>query len=427
MAPSPNAAHRGRHHSPLPHPVRGYSDPVSAAEAVRAGVWRDLIGQEAVIAELQRAVIDAADPLPGPAMTHAWLLTGPPGSGRSNAAMAFAAALQCADGGCGMCATCLAVLGGRHPDVEAVSSETLTYGVDDARELILRSSVVPAEAPWHIVIVEDADRFTEQAVNVLLKILEEPPRHLVWVLCAPNVEDVLPTVRSRTRAVYLRTPSTTEVSQALQDRYGVDPAMAAFAARASQGHVGRARALALDEGARLRRQEILRMPGRLRDLSACFVAAGEVVASATEDAASITDPLDAQEEKDLRRAYGEGGEGVTKARIDKLASKAIKEQQRAHKSRRARSVRDQVDRALVDLLSYYRDVLVLQSQAAVPLVNDEMRPQLAQEAAASTSDDTARRLAAIERTRLALAANGALPLILESLMVELKDPRVAVR
>lgn len=393
-----------------------------------SGVWDTLIGQEAVIEELGRAVADAADHLaPGPAMTHAWLVTGAPGSGRSNAALAFAAALQCPQHGCGTCAVCTSVVAGTHPDVEVVVSETLTYGVDDARHLIQRSSVVPAEAPWHVVIVEDADRFTDQAVNVLLKILEEPPRHLVWVLCAPNVEDVLPTVRSRTRAVYLRTPTTSEVSHALQERFGVDPAMAAFAARASQGHVGRAKALALDEGVRLRRQEILRMPGSLRDLAACFIAAGELVASATEDAASITDPLDVREESELRRAYGDGSEGVTKARIDRLASKALKEQQRVHKSRRNRAMRDQVDRALVDLLSYYRDVLVLQTDASVALINDEMRPQLAQEAASCLPEDTARRLAAIERTRLALAANGALPLILEALMVELKDPRVTTR
>lgn len=401
-----------------------YSDPVTS----RPGVWDALIGQEAVIEEFSRAVEDAADHLsPGPSMTHAWLVTGPPGSGRSNAALAFAAALQCPDHGCGTCSICLSAIAGTHPDVEVVISETLTYGVDDARELIHRSSVVPAEAPWHVVIIEDADRFTEQAVNVLLKILEEPPRHLVWVLCAPNVEDVLPTVRSRTRAIYLRTPSTSEVSLALQERFGVDPAMAAFAARASQGHVGRAKALALDEGVRLRRQEILRMPASLRDLGACFVAAGELLASASEDAASITDPLDTREEGDLRRAYGEGSEGVTKARIDRLAGRALKEQQRVHKSRRTRAVKDQVDRALVDLLSYYRDVLVLQTDASVALVNDEMRPQLVQEASASRPEDTARRLAAIERTRLALGASGALPLILEALMVELKDPRVAAR
>ncbi|MBM3688089.1 MAG: DNA polymerase III subunit delta' [Actinobacteria bacterium] len=390
--------------------------------------WDALVGQDAAVNELSRAAQAAAlGTRAGQGMTHAWLITGPPGSGRSTAAAAFASALQCRDLGCGACAICRGARTGTHPDVEIVRSETLSYSTDDARELIARSSIVPADAPWHVVIVEDADRFTDQAANVLLKVLEEPPPHLVWILCAPSPEGVLPTIRSRVRAVTLRTPSTSEVAAALQERYGIDPTMAAFAARASQGHIGRARALATDEGARLRRQEILRIPGALRDLSACFIAAGELLSSAMEDAAALTDVLDAEEEEELRRACGEGAEGVTKARLDRLSSKPLKDLQKMQKSRRTRAIRDQVDRALVDLLSYYRDVLVLQMGGGVALVNDETRTQLQQEAAASPAPDTARRLDAIERTRLAVHANGALPLVLEGLMVELKDPLVAVR
>ena len=384
-------------------------------------VWDPLIGQDAVVEELARAANDPS------AMTHAWLITGPPGSGRSTAAVAFAAALQCPDHGCGTCSICTTAVAGSHPDVDLVRSETLSYGVEDARELVASAAVVPADAPWHIVVIEDADRLTEQAVNVLLKVLEEPPPHLVWLLCAPSPEDVLATIRSRTRAVHLRTPSTSEVAEALRDRYGVDPAMAAFAARASQGHIGRARALATDEEARRRRQDVLRIPGGMRDLSSCFVAAEELLAMATEDAASITDPLDVTEEESLMRAYGFGAEGVTKARLDKLADRALKDLRKMQASRRKRAVRDQLDRALVDLLTYYRDVLVLQLDAGVPLVNDEMRTQLTQEAATSTATDTGRRLDAIERGRLAVQANGALPLVLESMLVEVKDPLVRIR
>lgn len=386
-----------------------------------ASVWDPLIGQDAVVEELSHAATDPS------AMTHAWLITGPPGSGRSTAAVAFAAALQCPDRGCGTCSICTTAVAGSHPDVDLVRSETLSYGVEDARELVASAAVVPADAPWHIVVIEDADRLTEQAVNVLLKVLEEPPPHLVWLLCAPSPEDVLATIRSRTRGVHLRTPSTVEVADALRERYGVDPAMAAFAARASQGHIGRARALATDDEARRRRQDVLRIPGGLRDLSACFVAGEQLLAMATEDAASITDPLDAAEEESLMRAYGFGAEGVTKARLDKLADRALKDLRKMQASRRKRAVRDQLDRALVDLLTYYRDVLVLQLDAGVPLVNDEMRTQITQEAASSTATDTGRRLDAIERGRLAVQANGALPLVLESMFVEVKDPLVRVR
>ena len=384
-------------------------------------VWDSLIGQDDVVDELAHAASDPA------AMTHAWLITGPPGSGRSTAAVAFAAALQCPDHGCGTCSICTTAIAGSHPDVDLVRSETLSYGVDDAEELIKKAFLVPADAPWHIVVIEDGDRLTPAAANMLLKVLEEPPPHLVWLLCAPSPEDVLATIRSRTRSVHLRTPSTGEVAEALRERYGVDPAMAAFAARASQGHIGRARALAVDDEARRRRQEVLRIPGGLRDLSSCFVAAEELLAMATEDAASITDALDVAEEESLMRAYGAGAEGVTKARFDKLADRALKDLRRVQASRRKRAVRDQLDRALVDLLTFYRDVLVLQVDAGVPLVNDEMRTQLMQEASTSTAADTGRRLDAIERGRLAVQANGALPLVLESMLVEVKDPLVRVR
>lgn len=385
------------------------------------GVWDALIGQDAVVEELAHAANDAD------AMTHAWLITGPPGSGRSTAAVAFAAALQCPDHGCGTCSICMSARAGSHPDVDIVRSETLSYGVEEARELVVKASVVPADTPWHIVVIEDADRLTEQAVNVLLKVLEEPPPHLVWLLCAPSPEDVLPTIRSRTRSVHLRTPSTTEVAEALHDRFGVDPAMAAFAARASQGHIGRARALATDEEARRRRQDVLRIPGGMRDLASCFAAAEELLAMATEDAASITDALDVAEEESLLRAYGAGAEGVTKARFDKLADRALKDLRKMQASRRKRAVRDQLDRALVDLITYYRDVLVLQLDAGVPLVNDEMRTQISQEAGSSSSTETARRLEALERGRLAVQANGALPLVLEGMLVEVKDPLVRLR
>jgi DNA polymerase-3 subunit delta' len=278
-----------------------------------------------------------------------------------------------------------------------------------------------------VVIIEDADRFSHEAVNVLLKVLEEPPQQLVWVLCAPSQEDVLPTIRSRTRSVQLRTPTTSEVSQALQDRYGIDPAMAAFAARASQGHIGRARALATDEGARIRRQEVLRSPATLRDLAACFAAADDLLSAATEDAQSISTELDASETADIRQTYGVSAQGLPPAKTNRLANSALKAAEKTQKSRRTRLIRDQVDRALVDLIAYYRDVLILQTGAAIPLINDEMRAQIQREASSADMPDTILRWEAIESARAMVAASGALPLVLEALMVELKDPRISQR
>jgi DNA polymerase-3 subunit delta' len=306
--------------------------------------------------------------------------------------------------------------------VEIVRPEGLSYGAEDTEALVMHASMAPSTSRWHIIVVEDADRLTEQALNRLLKALEEPAPSTVWILCAPGVEDVLPTVRSRTRHVSLRTPSATDVAVALQQRYGVDAAIAAFAARASQGHIGRARALATDEQARLRRHEVLRLPLELHDLASCFVAAADLLASATGDATALADPLDAREEADLLRAYGEGADNASNARAKKLSGKAMKDLQKTHKSRRTRMVRDQIDRALLDLVGFYRDVLILQVQSDVGLINEEMRTQLSQVAVRATPEDTARRLEAIAYARLQIAANVTPQLALEALMVRLKDP-----
>ena len=151
-------------------------------------------------------------------MSHAWLFTGPPGSGRSNAALAFAAALECERGpgpeaGCGECHECHTVLAGSHADVTMVRTESCSAS---ASTRCATWSAAPrsrrSARRWQVIIVEDADRLTEQACNALLKAIEEPTHRTVWMLCAPTVEDVLPTIRSRCRLVTLTTPTTADVA-----------------------------------------------------------------------------------------------------------------------------------------------------------------------------------------------------------------------
>lgn len=391
-------------------------------------VFGELVGQDHAVAALRAAAADAPAAragLPSQAMTHAWLITGPPGSGRSTAALAFAAALVCPDGGCGHCAECVAVRHSAHADVEHIVPESVTYSVAETRELVRRSAMSPSRAPWHVFVLEDADRLNAESANTLLKSIEEPTPGTVWILCAPSTEDVLPTIRSRCRHLMLATPTTAEVAAALTAALGVDPAMAAFAARAAQGHIGRARALATDESARLRRQDVLRIPSQLRDLGACLALAAELVATVTDDASSICDPLEAREMHALRAAYGEGAEGRGIGTVERRAKGAVKALEDRQKRRRRRVVRDQLDRAIVDLVAFYRDVLVLQLGAASDLVNGEMRPQLERIAAESTAEETLRRVDALERTRHLLEANVAPLLAFESLTVALRDPSLA--
>lgn len=390
-------------------------------------VWADLVGQDSAIEVLSAAATDAAADVPGPAMTHAWLLTGPPGSGRSTAARAFAAALVCRDAGCGHCGDCREALSGSHPDVEVIRPEGVSYKTADARALVHRASVAPSRGRWHVIVLEDADRLTETANNVLLKAIEEPPPRAVWLLCTPSVEDVLPTIRSRCRHVVLKTPSIEQVADHLVKVMGIDSASATFAASASQGHVGRARALAADDSARQRRREVLTIPNKLTGLGQCLQAAESLVSTAKADALAITAPLDEREMADLMLAWGQGAEGRGVKGGARGIKGAMKELEDRQKSRATRTQRDQLDRALIDLLGFYRDVLAVQFGAlddSVRLINSEMVAEIRRLADDSSAVHTMWRIDAIDRARLALQANVAPQLAMEGLMVDLRRPEL---
>ncbi len=383
-------------------------------------VWDDVVGQQDVVHRLVEAAEAAAAITRGESaggMTHAWLFTGPPGSGRSTAARAFAAALQCAQGGCGHCDACHTVLAGTHADVELVSTELLSIGVKDTRSLVRRAAMSPAGRRWQVIVMEDADRLTESAGNVLLKSVEEPAERTVWMLCAPSLEDVLPTIRSRCRHLLLRTPPAEAVAEVLTRRDGVDPAMAVFAARAAQGHIGRARHLARDEQARSRRAQVLKTPAALDGVGACLTAAQRLVDAANEEAREATEEANARETEELRVALGAGATGRG---MPPGAAGALKELEGRQKKRATRTQRDALDRALVDLASFYRDVLVCQFGAAVELTNDELRSAVLAVARASTPETTLRRIDAVLACREAIAANVAPLLAVEAMTLALR-------
>lgn len=385
-------------------------------------VWDRIVGQHDALEQLTRAVAEAhQEDVQDGAMTHAWLITGPPGSGRSVAAVAFATALVCPENGCGQCRACADVAAGVHSDVTVVRPSGVIMGVDQTRSLIGRIAVMPARSDWNVIVIEDADRLNEHADNTLLKSLEEPPPRGVWILCAPSPDDVLPTIRSRCRVIRLRTPAATEVAEFLVRAEGADPAIAAFAARASQGHIGRARALVGDEAARTRHQEVLRLPLRLGSVASCVAAAEELVANAKQRADQIAEPLEQQETEAVMRAAGDGGTGAGTARS--RASGALKELEREHRNRRRRLVRDELDRTLIDLLGLYRDVLALTTDAAAELINAELRAELETLAGTLDAAGVLRRMDAIVHARASLAADGSESLVMAELTLSLKRPR----
>ncbi len=386
---------------------------MTTASAAATGVWRDVVGQPETIASLQRAVADPAS------MTHAWLFTGPPGSGRSVAARAFAGALQCPDGGCGECRECRTSLDGTHADVDVLTTEALSIGVAQTRDLVQLAGRSPSVGRYRVILVEDADRLTEQSGNVLLKALEEPTPRTVWLLCAPSLEDVLITVRSRSRHVRLRTPPVEEVAGLLHRRDGIDIAMATYAARAAQSHIGLAKRLATDEGARIRRRDTIGLATRIQGVSDAVGAAADLLQIAEQERDRNLEARAAGEKERLLETLGADPSARTQPPHIRAQLNALEKEQ---KTRATRFTRDMVDRALVDLMSVYRDALVLRSGSPVALVNEDARPIVEEVARDFTAEGLLLAMEAIGTARERIEANVAPLLALEAMAVSLRLP-----
>ncbi|MFF8831745.1 DNA polymerase III subunit delta' [Streptomyces sp. NPDC015131] len=398
-------------------------------------VWDDLVGQDRVGEQLRAAARDAdalvtaeaegTAPPDASKMTHAWLFTGPPGAGRNTAARAFAAALQCVspdralggEPGCGFCDGCHTALVGTHADVSSIAAVGTQILVDDMRDTVRKSFTSPANGRWQVILVEDAERLNEKSANAVLKAVEEPAPRTVWLLCAPSIEDVLPTIRSRCRHLTLRTPPVEAVADVLIRRDGIEPDRAYAAARATQGHIDHARRLATDERARSRRATVLKVPLRVADVGGCLKAAQELIDAAAEDAKEVAEGTDVKETEELKAALG----GAPGGRMPRGTAGAMKELEDKQKRRRTRTQRDSLDLALGELTGFYRDVLVLQLGAGTALANEDVRDALERTARESTPEGTLRRIEAILACRDALDRNVAPLLAVEAMTLALRE------
>ncbi|MFC7968388.1 DNA polymerase III subunit delta' [Streptomyces cinereoruber] len=397
-------------------------------------VWDDLVGQSQVEEQLAAAARDAdafvtAHETGGPApeaskMTHAWLFTGPPGAGRVDAARAFAAALQCVSPdralggapGCGFCTGCHTTLVGTHADVTTVSAVGTEILARDMRDTVRKSFTAPANGRWQVILVTDAERLNEKSGNGVLKAVEEPAPRTVWLICAPSLDDVLPTIRSRCRHLSLRTPSVEAVADVLVRRDGIEPGAALVAARAAQGNIGRARRLATDERARARRAVVLKLPLRVADIGGCLKAAQELIDTAAEDAKQVAEEIDTKETEELKAALG----AVQGGRMPRGTAGMMKELEEKQKRRGRRTQLDTLDLALTDLTGFYRDVLALQLRSRAPLANEDVRDSLETIARDTAPELTLRRIEAVLACRRALGRNVAPLLAVEAMTMALR-------
>ncbi|BDI21533.1 DNA polymerase III subunit delta' [Herbiconiux sp. L3-i23] len=378
-----------------------------------SGMWDDLVGQSAAIETMRQAATAAHDRTSAPgAMTHSWLITGPPGSGRSNLAYAFAAALL-GDGPDSDPATIRQVVARTHPDLAVLSTEKVIISIDEVRTLVTSSQYSPSVSNYRVMVIEDADRMTERTSNLLLKALEEPPPRTVWILCAPSDADLLPTIRSRVRTVRLRIPEAEDVADLLVARDGVERGVALAAAREAQSHIGMARRLAKNPDARERRAETLRLALGLRSVPSAVEAAARLVELAKADAESTSAERDAAEREQLLRTLGiEPGGTIPPALRSQV--KALEDDQ---KRRSTRSLRDGIDRILLDYLSLYRDILLRQLGAEVPLMNSSVSTELEAAALAGTAAHTLEVMDAVAAARRRIEANVPPALALEAMLV----------
>ena len=374
-------------------------------------LWAELFGQDDTIAALERAVANKLDNL-----NHAWLFTGPPGSGRSNAAIAFAAALACADNGCGTCSSCRLAMSGNHPDINVLATEKVQYAIAEVRELVKASQLGGTLSRFKIMIIEDADRMGETTSNVLLKALEEPPPGTVWILCAPTAADMLPTVRSRVQRVSLKTPSVQEVAELLVTRDGIERSLALKVAAEAQSHIGMARRLATSAEARQRRFETLTSALSIDTIQKALTVAARWLDIADKDAKALIAERDEAELHELKVMLGIQDD----ERIPPHVRADIKNLEDAQKRRATRSMRDGLDRIFTDLLSLYRDVLIVQLDTNTDLVNQELAVEINRVASRTTAESTIFKIDRIEKTRTAIGRNGNEKLWLDALAVNLR-------
>lgn len=371
-------------------------------------IFNSLVDQERVTKALEDALVSAKSGSSGQEMTHAWLFTGPPGSGRSNAAKSFAAALVCKADGCGECTDCSTAINGTHPDVEILDVSGISIKIDEIRELVARSAWGASISNWRIVVIEDCDRMTEAAANALLKALEEPASQTVWLLCAPTLQDVLPTIRSRCRHLNLKTPNVSEITKFLINNLGANTKDAELAARISHGHIGRAKGFLKDSDFKETRKRYLDILFSAKDEASAIRAASKLLDLATDRATLFVSDRTESESETLKSALQGTGRGLVSG-----GAKAIKDLERDQKLRLNRTIKDEIDSALLDYSTLLRDSLVSNSNR----INLDLNEEIDRLKGTTKSELRSHVLTVMSHTRELLTSNASQLMLLERMFL----------
>jgi DNA polymerase-3 subunit delta' len=371
---------------------------------VSAPIFADLVGQEHVIQQLNRA-IHSSPKDSGQEMSHAWLFTGPPGSGRSNIAKAFAAALVCQEKGCGSCEACKTALAGTHPDIELVDVSGLSIKIDEIREIVSRSFWGAATSNWRVVVIEDCDRMTEAAANALLKALEEPGASTIWLLCAPTLHDVLPTVRSRCRHLSLKTPTTSEITGYLVEKLDVSHDQAKLAAEISQGHIGKAIRLLQTPESKNTRKKTFEILFSIKSENDAIRASTQLIQLAQEQVELRTAESVEKEMDELKAMMQKGSKGMLSG-----GAKAVRELERDQKTRASRAIKDEIDGYLLEYTSFFRDCLMTEG----PWINSDLSKEISSHSKQNPPESISAILTELTEIRERLATNTSQPLLFEA-------------
>jgi DNA polymerase-3 subunit delta' len=288
-----------------------------------------------------------------------------------------------------------------HPDVQVLNTERVLISIDEVTEFIEKSIQMPAIGKYRIMVIEDADRMSERTSNLLLKSLEEPPKGTIWMICAPSESDLLPTIRSRVRRVQLKVPTVEAVAQLLVEKYGIGLQLAQQSAAQAQSHVGMARRLASNAGARDRRSQALKAVLSITDIPSAMAVSEALAKLAESDGAQLTAEQDEAERKALFLALGVSEE----SKLNPSSRAQLRRLEESQKRRATRSKRDGLDRILIDLMGLYRDVLTVQLGAGEPLINVDLVQEITKLANESTQAQSIHNIEEIEKVRNRMERN----------------------